>query len=64
MNGRAQHIPLTVTVNHHRLGLALVLGVRSERIGNPVRFRGCPAAVSENDLRHTHWPVRLGSGGQ
>ena len=29
--------------------------------GNPVRIRDCPAAVSGNDRRHTHW-VRHGPG--
>lgn len=32
--------------------------------GNPVRFRDCPAAVSGNDRRHTHWTsAALGAAG-
>src|SRR5690606_29171361 len=29
-------------------------GTRPERRGNPVRFRGCPAAVSENEAHAAH----------
>src|SRR5882757_6437593 len=33
--------------------------------GNPVGIRDCPAAVSGNDRRHTHWTRQgLGSDGQ
>ena len=33
--------------------------------GNPVGIRDCPAAVSGNDRRHTHWArPGLGSDGQ
>lgn len=34
--------------------------------GNPVGIRDCPAAVSGNDRRHTHWDrtTVLGSDGQ
>ncbi len=30
--------------------------------GNPVGHRDCPAAVSGNDRRHTHWVRRTGPG--
>jgi hypothetical protein len=40
----------------------LVLGPFARGQGNPVRIRGCPAAVSENDVHHMHWPPTLGLG--
>ncbi len=33
-----------------------------EARGNPVRFRGCPAAVTGNDRRQKHWPATFGLG--
>jgi hypothetical protein len=35
---------------------------RGESTGNPVRIRGCPAAVSGNDRRQKHWFGSLGLG--
>ncbi len=33
-----------------------------EARGNPVGIRDCPAAVSGNDRRHTHWVRNTGPG--
>jgi len=44
-----------------------VLGSSRDLIGNPVRIRGCPAAVSENDIHNDALVAcvsrGLGSGG-
>src|SRR3954471_4071275 len=38
------------------VALVLVLGRLPRLKGNSVRIRGCPAAVSENEPHHEHWP--------
>jgi hypothetical protein len=52
--GLDPNIWIDVAIRCSTLQPMLVLGPLARAKGNPVRIRGCPAAVSENEVHDTH----------